>query len=711
MKRKTLLCLAIVLSMALSLMPAIVLASPAALDVEFQETESSEYVIVDCVPDVEDILVDLVISDVTEMIGWTTNVSWNPDVLYMEKYTLGPFNCEGTSLTGYIDNDKGMVECMVAGTMTPDVYKTGSGVVVTLDFTCIATGVSFIDLTLSGWRDLDKVFYALDDSSGRFECTAYVGPPRASEACFTPETCAQFALDKEFLNVTVDFDACCSEGSYDSMPDPGTENPIISYSWDFDGDSCPDYVSGGAAQIGKVFITHLLVENIQDYFHKPMPGDYDFRFIGWSCKVEWDSALMNCTGFDDEPSEWLAKCGLDGSIGYIDNVAGTIGILAYGVLEKVPMEEIVSSSGAIVRLSFLVPSGATVGSNDINITESTIATSYKKAGGTYIDAKPYTPEFEVAFGLPDCTASWMYDETYPGAAIDAPVTLCVYAPDFNATETHPDFTAGDFDRDCVTETIHILPPVMGPEIDVYVCNHEEPWKGTGKGCDKITGEEYGPEGDPPVWSAMADAFGPQEEVCVCALVTYNDEPVENKLVAFEIRDPEGGFVAWRSAATNSEGIACVDFRIPWMGVNASEVFGAWLITATVDIAEEVVMDKCRFRFGWLVSIVDTELVPMSLKKEQVLEVEVTLANIAFTPKDIVLAVVLYDECGVPINHFASGITVDPVGMVAPTISLKIPTWAFVGTGTAYVNVFDTWPHLGGTPMCPEDSETFVILNT
>jgi hypothetical protein len=188
------------------------------------------------------------------------------------------------------------------------------------------------------------------------------------------------------------------------------------------------------------------------------------------------------------------------------------------------------------------------------------------------------------------------------------------------------------------------------------------------------------------------------------------------MVAFEIRNPLDNVVVWRSASTNGSGIACVSFRIPWMGADAEDVFGAWLITATVDIAEDVVMDKCRFRFGYIVNIHDIDVSPPSLHKLEDLTIVLNLTNIAFTPKNVFVTVVAYDECGVPIAKFISPATVDPVYWATPSITLTIPTWAFVGTGRIYANVFDAPPDLFGTPMCPENGgilppPAFQILNT
>jgi hypothetical protein len=694
MKGKALLCLAIVLSMTLTLLPAIVMAQAEYMEVVFQDTGTNSYLIEDCTPPIA-FSVDLIIHDVTAMWGWSTVLSWNPAVVNCTGYTIGPFNPSGASLLGVIDNVGGTIPKLAMSTLQAATVD-GTGVVCTVDFLCHSHGTSPIDLTDTNYIDYpSQTKYYIDEVDGSFECQAYVGPPLDPVADFTPKTCAQYTLD-ETGEVTVDFDACASTGSYDPLPPPGTGNPIIEYRWDFDDDGEWDHISTN-------YRVALCVENITDY----MASEY---FLGWSCRVEFDPSELVLTSFEKGPFPPVGGWTLDGES---PPGSGVIPTFVFATNEEVHMDNftIYGESGVIAYLYFSAQACGG-GGYTITVSESRISSFYYHpiTGVPIVTPMDYPAQFddcEYLYMTPDCTAQWTYDETYPGEAIDAPVTLQVFAPDCNDTETHIDFV----DTDTVTEIIHILPPVSGPDIDVYSCDHMEPWKGTGKGCDKTTGEEYGPTGDPPVWSAMSDAYGPQQEVCICALVTYNGEPVENKLVAFEIRDPADGFVAFRSAATGPDGIACVSFRIPWTGATAEDLFGAWLVIATVDIAEEVVMDKMRFRFGYLVNIADIDLTPTSLYKLDTLGVTVTLANIAFTPKDVVLAVVLYDEVGVPINQFAAPLTVDPVGMVAPVINLVIPSWAFVGVGTAYVNVFDTYPSLGGTPMCPEGSENFVILNT
>jgi len=48
--------------------------------------------------------------------------------------------------------------------------------------------------------------------------------------------------------------------------------------------------------------------------------------------------------------------------------------------------------------------------------------------------------------------------------------------------------------------------------------------------------------------------------------------------------------------------------------------------------------------------------------------------------------------------------------MSPIYTITIPTWAFVGTGTVYANLYTAPPSSDGTPWCPEDSGIFIIEN-
>ena len=290
---------------------------------------------------------------------------------------------------------------------------------------------------------------------------------------------------------------------------------------------------------------------------------------------------------------------------------------------------------------------------------------------------------------------------------DVCITLIIYAPDPTAPVTHPTYAPYNDQafRDAhntETHCIHQRERPVGPVIDVYTEKG-----GEGPGIDSITGQPF------PYHTNWADAFGPQEEVTVYAKVTYGEEPVEYKPVGFEIVDPTGWSRDFRVAFTGADGIAHTEFRIPWQGSGAESMFGDWTIVGTVDIAEVKVKDICKFKFGYILSIIDVAVSNSPLKKLQLLGVAADIQNISFNPigKNAKLTITLYDECGVPIGVTWDTITVDAEDGLTSIYNIQIPPWAFVGYGKVYVNLFTDYPYYGGTPYCPEGQDTFKIDKT
>jgi hypothetical protein len=277
---------------------------------------------------------------------------------------------------------------------------------------------------------------------------------------------------------------------------------------------------------------------------------------------------------------------------------------------------------------------------------------------------------------------------------DVDITLTVTAPD-PESPTSPDYvpTASE------THTIHQITKPVGPSIDVY----------TDRGGE---GPGYDPTGTPyPFPTDWSDAYGPQEQVILYAKVTYNDEPVEYKPVAFEAIDANGVSRDYRTAFTDANGIATAEFRIPWEGSAAEALFGDWSIIGSVFVSGEQVSDICKFKFGYIVSIREITVIGSPLKKGDSLGIDLNLQSISYNPKDVMLTIVLYDECSVPIGLATSAFTVDPEDGIASGFSITIPSWAFVGTGKVYANVFTDYPSAGGVPMCPERSAIFIIQKT
>lgn len=90
-------------------------------------------------------------------------------------------------------------------------------------------------------------------------------------------------------------------------------------------------------------------------------------------------------------------------------------------------------------------------------------------------------------------------------------------------------------------------------------------------------------------------FSPGDQVILYAFVTYNDTPVEDKLVAFEVYDAGGATVLDRTVQTNALGLAQTNFTLPITCNLNQRVIGEWSAIAVVEVAEIIVNDEMTFR--------------------------------------------------------------------------------------------------------------------
>lgn len=218
----------------------------------------------------------------------------------------------------------------------------------------------------------------------------------------------------------------------------------------------------------------------------------------------------------------------------------------------------------------------------------------------------------------------------------------------------------------------------------------------------------------------SDAFAPQEKVILYAYVTYRDDPVPGKIVAFEVHGPLNRFQNLsftRTAVTNDDGIANVSFRIPSPdGYREEAVFGVWSVVGVVDIAEVAVNDTLSFLVGWIIELIKVETVDVnnvsriSFMRNEHMCFRLTVKNIAMTDKIATLILNVYDNLSVSLGQV---VLVDE--QIAPGVTvlfiedILIPEWASLGAGVVYANAYTALPALGGVPWCPQVSATFWIV--
>ncbi len=91
----------------------------------------------------------------------------------------------------------------------------------------------------------------------------------------------------------------------------------------------------------------------------------------------------------------------------------------------------------------------------------------------------------------------------------------------------------------------------------------------------------------------AGHFQLNEDVDMFGNVTYNDFPVQNKLVAFEVHNPLNETVTVQTGISDANGIADASFRIP----DLPSSNGVWTVIGTVDIAGQNMTDTVTFPVG------------------------------------------------------------------------------------------------------------------
>jgi hypothetical protein len=217
----------------------------------------------------------------------------------------------------------------------------------------------------------------------------------------------------------------------------------------------------------------------------------------------------------------------------------------------------------------------------------------------------------------------------------------------------------------------------------------------------------------------SDMFQPQELVVLYALVTYNDNPIANKLVAFHADGPSNPFeneTAGGSSSTNERGIAEFSFRIPWpVEMPEAKVFGEWTVIATVDVADQRLVDTLTFKAGWLIEI--TNIATLNAQgnheerylRQSVIVFDLTVENNAKTPKPATITIDVQDSAGHPIIHIQLDNLVVPPGSSHYNASARIPVEASLGQATVLAAAYTAPVEQGGVLYSPAVSTTVEII--
>jgi len=234
--------------------------------------------------------------------------------------------------------------------------------------------------------------------------------------------------------------------------------------------------------------------------------------------------------------------------------------------------------------------------------------------------------------------------------------------------------------------------VTGPYLDLYT-QKPEPYSGRGP-------------------HQPSDMFALQEEVILYAEVHYDCERVEYKFVAFEVRDPNGTTIIYRTNATDQNGIATTSFRLA-----SNATFGTYFAMATVEISGKTAYDTLTFKVGWIIELIEIRTVDQygnptdTYARGEQIHFNLTAKNVALVSKAATFTVAIYDEHNVPIGQIIlHNCILTPGSAKTFLFDIKIPRWASVGSGAAFADAYTDLPYLGGVPWCPEKSTTFLIVH-
>jgi hypothetical protein len=219
----------------------------------------------------------------------------------------------------------------------------------------------------------------------------------------------------------------------------------------------------------------------------------------------------------------------------------------------------------------------------------------------------------------------------------------------------------------------------------------------------------------------SDAFQPQELVVLYALVTFNGDPLPNKVVSFEVKGPANtlqNITVIGSALTNGSGIAEFSFRMPTPPIDGEQiVFGKWHALATVDVDQVTLTDSLTFEVGWIIRIksivtLNGQLSPQTnFPRQTAIVFNLTLENIALTPKTATITIDAQDIEGYPIIHIELlNLSIQP-GESHTQASSQIPINARIGEANVSAKPYTAPPEMGGTAYSPSVYTTFNIIST
>lgn len=246
----------------------------------------------------------------------------------------------------------------------------------------------------------------------------------------------------------------------------------------------------------------------------------------------------------------------------------------------------------------------------------------------------------------------------------------------------------------VSGKYEIEPKVLGRMVDVYT---QYPYPFGGQGLYK-----------------PSDMFWPQKHLLLCANVTYNEWPEQNKDVAFQIIDPHDTTWGIYYNRTNNVGVACVFVRLPWPCDDPEYYIGEWTVIATVDVACDVVNDTLSFKYDYLVNVWDVVPDKIEYKHCECINATISLASYAMQKYNVTITMTVYDETGVPFGYISTKVEIGEAQYCTYKeyeleLSVHVIKFARAGKATIHVGALSDFPFYGGCALSPPFETSVSIL--
>jgi hypothetical protein len=673
---------------------------------------------------------DIYISGASDIWGWAIpTVNWNTAVVHLTKVVAGPFlsdnapggdsvSTTGTSSSLFDNTDPvGNVQGGLAQAITAaDQSTDASGVVITMTFTVVGYGTSAITINgayLIATSTVGSPHIPVSANSGSLTVSTPSTTINLYQHGSTTNAAIQWPSASNPIGGTFSVDAYISGalGNVWGWSIGVTWNPSV---LECTGVTEGSYLSSGGATLfapgfidnylGKVDagISDAYSTQISDSVSSGVLCTLSFQILSYG-----NSALGLTAGTpgtlvnDNLPAQVITPTPVLTGATYSWTPAPATGPVAAITTEGSPF----GAGNTQTLTNYAITFDGTPsqpGQNTIPPGQSCPITTYAWSitliGGTIVTAS--TPTVALT-----ATQVGMNPGTITATlTVTAPSPTNTPAPTYTETST-------------TTFSLTVLPPLPAG------------WNNWSNGILDIWTQNGG-QG----LGADCTSFGPQQLVDLTALVTFNGAPVALKTVSFDIY-LNGVYIDVVTATTNANGYATTSYRLPWQDSNPTSYFGTVTVTGSVDVSQVTLTDSCQFYYGYQLSlqgingaapvtitngVYSNGVGPVFFRNYAGLNTLTLTADVVsfnWTPTPFYLTATVFDTNNVPVSCQVLAETAPACGNTptgwngqAYTMTLTLPTWAFVGPATVEVNILNNTPANNGLAFSPQQSASLYIYN-